>query len=459
MTYRNLILWKLAAALTIFMPACKKASDVTPGQTSSVTTPSTPSKPTTPPTHPITSYDYVIKTDESIVDASTLNLKAGAVVGIQGGTRGPLKLLNFQGAPGSPIIFINVGKVVIQGTPDNGYGITTRDCKYFKMTGTGSTSATYGIEVNGVHIGVSYDHFSSDFEVDHLEVHGTGFAGIMAKTDPQCGDDKTWRGNFTMSNVKFHDNYVHHTGSEGFYIGNSFYAGETKECGTLYPHDIVNLEVYDNYTAHTGAEGIQVGSAPTNCKVHDNKIENFGESPFANYQNNGLQIGGGTGGLCYNNIINTGAGNGLIMLGTGDNIAYNNIILNAAASGIFCDSRVTPGSNFQFINNTIINSGKYGVNLYSETIPMNTLINNVIINSSDVEFIHLRSDLVKLTATNNFTSNDVSQANFVNVSSGNYSPSANSPLNAKGVNMSRLGFSYDYFSKARGGSWSIGAIQ
>jgi hypothetical protein len=67
-----------------------------------------------------------------------------------------------------------------------------------------------------------------------------------------------------MSNVKFHDNYVHHTGSEGFYIGNSFYAGETKECGTLYPHDIVNLEVYDNYTAHTGAEGIQVGSAPTN---------------------------------------------------------------------------------------------------------------------------------------------------------------------------------------------------
>jgi len=459
MTYRNLILWKLAAALTIFMPACKKASDVSPEQNSTVTKPTTPSTPSKPTPPPITTYDYVIKTNEPIVDGSTLKLKAGAVVGIQGGTRGPLKLMNFQGAPGSPIIFINIGKVIIKGVDGNAYGITTRDCKYFKLTGTGSSSDSYGIEVDGEHIGVSLDHLSSDFEVDHLEVHGTGFAGIMAKTDPQCGDSKTWRNNFTMSNVKFHDNYVHNTGSEGFYIGNSFYSGESRDCGTLYPHDIVNLEVYNNHTAHTGAEGIQVGSAPVNCKVHNNKIENFGESPFAAYQNNGLQIGDGTGGLCYNNLINTGGGNGLIMLGTGDNIAYNNIILNAGAAGIFCDSRSTPGSNFRFINNTIINSGVYGVNLYSETIPMNTLINNVIINNSNVEFVHLRSDLVKVTRTNNFTSNNLSQANFINAGSLNYTPGGNSPLTGKGANMSSMGFSYDYFGKARGSSWSIGAVQ
>src|SRR5690606_8042497 len=128
-----------------------------------------------------------------------------------------------------------------------------------------------------------------------------------------------------------------------------------------YPHSIENVKVYNNITDKTGCEGIQVGCVLKGCEIYNNKVTNFGTDPFAPAQNNGIQIGEGTGGKCYNNLVKNGPGNGIICLGLGDNVVYNNLIINAGSNGIFCDERYTTGNFYKFINNTIVNPGADGV--------------------------------------------------------------------------------------------------
>ena len=100
-------------------------------------------------------------------------------------------------------------------------------------------------------MGLKLDGLSTNFEVDHIEVSNVSFAGIMAKTDPNC-DDATIRGNFTMYDVLLHDNYVHDTRGEGFYVGNSFWDGMERSCGIRLPHEIKGLKVYNNIVEDTG---------------------------------------------------------------------------------------------------------------------------------------------------------------------------------------------------------------
>src|SRR5690606_10319752 len=216
-------------------------------------------------------------------------------------------------------------------------------------------------KIDGGHIGFTIDKLSTNFEVNNMEVTNCGFAGIMAKTDPSC-DPATWRANFVMRDLSFHDNYVHHVKGEGFYIGNSFYnSGKSMSCGTVLPHSIRNVKVYNNKVSNTGCEGIQVGCVIEGLKIYQNTVETFGTDPFANFQDNGIQIGEGSGGLCYNNVVKNGPGNGIQVLGYGDNIIFNNVVANAGSFGIFCDERFTPGDGFTMVNNTIVNSGKDGI--------------------------------------------------------------------------------------------------
>jgi len=413
---------------------------------------------TTPP-KPIV-IAYTIKKSESTVDGSKLNLPAGSYVAIEAGQRGTLHLKNFEGAPGKPITFINAkgGQTVIKGS--GWWALKTSECKNIRITGTGSSSSKYGILIDGGHNSFSLQDLSTDFEVDHVEVKNSGFAGIMAKTDPNC-DSKTWRDNFTMRNISLHHNYIHDVGGEGFYIGNSFYAdGRSESCGKVYPHEIHGLKLYENITKNTGCEGIQVGCATKGCEIYNNSIDNYGTDPFANYQNNGLQLGAGTGGKCFNNKIVKGPGNGIIVNGIGGNLIYNNLIVDAGSLGIFCDERSHPIGGYSFINNTIVNSGSDGMRLYSDVVPMNDVINNIIINPKSGKYINT-SGGVKLNEKNNYTSMDVASAKFVNPSAGNYALSASSPAVNKGANTGSFGIYKDIIGKTRpsGATYDIGAYE
>jgi hypothetical protein len=408
----------------------------------------------------IVNCTYTVQPSEWEVDGA--NIPAGSTVCIPAGERGALLLKNFKGTTAAPIVIINKGgKVTFSALTTASYAFKTQNCQYFKILGSGAATIPYGFVVNGGNIGMTMDDLSSDFEIANVEVHSSGFAGIMAKTDPSC-DAATWRGHFTMRNIILHDNYVHQTGGEGFYVGNSFYEdGVSLSCGTVLPHDLVNVKIYKNITDSTGCEGIQVGGAISGCEIYNNSVKNPGLTPFANGQDNGIQIGEGTGGKCYNNLVSNAPGNGIIVLGLGDNLVFNNYILNSKAYGIFADSRYTPGSGFQFINNTIIASALGGIKLDSEIIPMNTIINNVIIQPAAVQSIIKKSSSVKLTASNNYTGTDVGICKFVNYSKNDFHLLSSSPLINAGANVTAYGVIFDYYSKERpsGTAFDIGGTE
>lgn len=322
-----------------------------------------------------------INTDD--VDANNLDIAPGDTVCIAPGNRTHLQLQHFEGAPGKPLVLINCGGLVEIENNFLGYGFSIQNSRYFKLTGTGDPGQEYGIKINGTQSGASgltIGNLSSDFEVEHLEITNAGFAGIMAKTDPSC-DESASRGNFYMNNVLIHDNYVHDVGGEGLYIGNSFYSGWNTTCDgaevTLYPHDIIGLRVYDNIVENIGWDGIQISCASQDTEIYGNSVLGYGLTG-ADAHTNGIQIGGGTTGKVYNNVIKDGNGNGIIALGLGDNLIFNNLIVRPGGYGVFCDSRVTiEGSEIAFINNTIIDPVEGGILNYSE-ITDNLYFNNII---------------------------------------------------------------------------------
>lgn len=240
-----------------------------------------------------------------------------------------------------PILFSGIDgankKVVIRGgsvtVPSNlSYGLKFDNCRNFRLTGT---------HVKGGNIGITCEKRSTDFEIDHCEVSGTGFAGIMAKDD---GEKRTDPNPFVMQNVSIHHNYLHDTGGEGVYIGNSSY---------LKGHDLKHVHVFKNTFKNTGLESIQLGNCIEGAKIYKNTIDNYG-TKNEKFQNNGVQVGEGTGGLCYRNVIRSGTGNGIIVLGIADNIIHGNVILYAGENGIYCDDRISLGTGFKFTGNIIV---------------------------------------------------------------------------------------------------------
>lgn len=413
--------------------------------------------------------DITIPISQTLIDGANNSILPGKVICLTAGTRKQLKIRNLTGTAANPIIIKNCGGVV-NISASYGYGIWVENSKYFKISGTGS-SDKYGINVttqdlNGS-VGVKLWLKSTNFEIDHLEVHHTGFCAIEAKSDPKC-DLSTNRGNFTMYDLSFHDNYIHNAGAEGMYVGFSFPNGYSNNSGckgtVLYPHNIVGCKIYNNKVINSDADGIQVSCVTSGFEMYNNEIINYGVNPFAAYQNSGIMIGGLTNGPIYNNLVQNGPGNGInINGGSGSNLVYNNVIVNAGDMGIFVDELpgiANNGGGYKFINNTIINAGIDGIRLNTELTPNNQVKNNIIINPGSGVFTRKQAN-VSVAESNNYYSNLISNVNFVNASTGNYTILNSSPAVNTGTNVSTLGIIKDKDGNARpsGSAYDIGAFE
>ncbi|HYC85186.1 MAG TPA: right-handed parallel beta-helix repeat-containing protein [Chryseosolibacter sp.] len=416
---------------------------------------------------------YVVpsSTGTAIVDGAALNLKPGSVICLSAANKYVNVLFrNLVGTGAEPIIITNCGgaaSVVATGKP---YAMKVESSKHFRIKG--GTGSTYGIKLIGGHMGLTLEKFSTIFEVNNIEVGNSGFAGIMAKTDPTC-DDATIRGNFVMQNLIFHDNYVHDTGGEGLYIGNSFYeTGMYREgCGYRLPHTIEGLKIYNNRIERSGWDAIQVGCAISGAHVYRNRIENYGYLNVT-YQNNGIQFSQGTRGICYRNLISKGPGIGINVVGFGDAFVHDNVILNAGTFGIFCDERNTrdlPG--FTIANNTIINPAQDGIRMYNEYVP-GVIYNNIIVNpGSFAKYVYPRTPndayvykinkYIPLTMSNNLLTTDILTVGFKDAANGNYRITESSPARDQGRDVSSLDIMFDYYglSRLRGTAYDIGATE
>ncbi|MEZ4439456.1 MAG: right-handed parallel beta-helix repeat-containing protein [Polyangiaceae bacterium] len=125
----------------------------------------------------------------------------------------------------------------------------------------------FDLDAPYLHMGIAVSD-ASDFEIEHIEVTRSGFAGIrLLNKTPEVARP--------MANVKLHDTYVHDVDGEGIYLG---WTGAPPS--NLMP----GLEVYDNRFIRTGNEALQVQNLGEGSHVHHNVMA----YAAMHWRNNGL---------------------------------------------------------------------------------------------------------------------------------------------------------------------------
>ena len=394
-------------------------------------------------------------------DGYQMAVQPGDTICIEAGRRPFLRLKNFKGTAEKPLTFINCGGKVSMGGPAVKDAILIMKSQHFRLTGSGDPQHKYGIhilETKAGSQGIAAIQFSTDFEIDHTEIEKTGFAGIMAKTDPHC-DRSADRGQFTMTNVKIHNNYIHHVSGEGIYLGNSFYTGTNVYCNSFHlPHELKGVRIYDNILEHTGWEAIQVGSAVEDCEIWGNQIRHYGTANKTG-QNNGIQLGLGTTGRLYNNLIKEGKGAAIVIQGIGDNYIYNNLIIAPGQEAFNINTRQPmPGKGIYIINNTVV-SAKQGV-LREHVNPAknNVFINNLLLDCS-ANWNGLKH-YTDWKLENNLLA-PLNSLEFTHSEYGNYLPARNSKAVGAGKDVSAYGIDVDHTNTPRpqGSGYDIGAFE
>jgi hypothetical protein len=460
---KNMMVFFLSIILVSFFGCSEEDQNITPVQS---TQDSATSADATLAPAACSTCTFVVPANMATIDGKVLGFKPGDVICFSAANKytTTITFKNIIGTADKPITITNCGGVVNLTVSNRPWNFKTSNSKYFRITG-GNVNGAYGLRISGsTSNGLVLCELSNNFEVDHIEVFNVGFAGIMAKTDPTC-DDATIRGNFTMRDVSFHDNYVHDTGGEGFYIGHTYYAGYKTSCGVRLPHLIENAKIYNNLVKNSGWDGIQLSCANKGAELYGNTVQNYATKNTAN-QNTGITLGAGTGGSCYGNFINGGHGNGIAAFGLADNLIHDNIIVNAGQMGIFCDERTDPGTGFKIINNTIVNPKTEGMRIYAELVPMNYVINNIIVNPGSYGSYGDGSYIMKLksaplTSYNNITTRNITDLKFVNAGAQNYRLGSGSPAIDKGYNINSYQIAKDFYNALRlkGTAYDVGASE
>ena len=308
------------------------------------------------------------------IDGNDLSYQPGDTICISSGTYAGILFTNLKGESDDYITIINCGgKVVISETSKS--GITFRNSKYIHLTGTGVSEYEFGIHIQDAQgpgaTGINLSNFSSDFEIDFIEIENTDFAGILGKTDPSCDWPATWRRNgYILKNVSIHDNYIHDTGGEGIYLGytGGFLVESNKTCDGefVFGHWLEDIKIYDNTLMRTGWDAIQVNLARKRAEIYGNNILSYG---LANrtFQKFAMSIAGGEYFIFNNYIINPEGGNGqgiqLLSALSGSKL-FNNLIINPNFHGIFIHNRHefdNQNIGYLLANNTIVRPRSSGI--------------------------------------------------------------------------------------------------
>ena len=410
------------------------------------------------------SCDHTLSPDQSYFDGIQMKVQPGDRVCFPAGARQQVRLKNFVGTASDPITFVNCGgQVTIKGNA--WYAIAIDQSAFFRITGSGDPDQPYGIKVSeSGTMGIQIGEYSTDFEVDHIEITNVGFAGVMAKTDPMC--ERPDLRDFVQKNTVLHDLYIHDISGEGMYIGYSWYpVREGVDCDgnltQLYPHRLEGVKIYNNILSNTGWDGIQVGCATQAVKIHNNIIKNYGTA-HKQYQDNGMQIGAGTTGKVYNNYIvdGMGEGSGLIVFGIGDNMFYNNVIANSGSYGVYLNDKGfdTSRQPYYFMNNTIVLSKAGGIRMSLVNSHNSLFVNNLIVDPTGQ---HLQGGDSHRTQENNILYNQVDQALFVNPALHDYRLKASSPAIDAGKNVAQYGITQGLagISRPQGLHYDVGAYE
>lgn len=432
--------------------------------------------------------NHVIDTNQNYFNG--IPHQAGDTFCIAPGTRGHLYFADLSGTEEEPIIIINNGGLV-DIISETGYGISISNCQHIKIIGTGSEEE-YGIHISDVSSGsgIKAGNLTSDIEISNIEISNTKYTGITAKSDPNCQFNSTLD-SFIMYNTHIHHNYIHDVGTEGMYIGHSFFTGVYLEsCDTtVQPHILDGVDIHDNIVERSGWDAIQLGCALYNARVHHNKIiEDSREERV--FQMSGIMVNPGSACDVYNNIIINGKGTGIALQGVGGQKVYNNLIINAGRGylddnqtsaqkfGIFCKYTLNMDSDSSFLicNNSIINPKSDGIRFQNKHTANNRFYNNIIVNPGAYNYYNENGNLsntgmdsymyfyypeIEFDTSNNILARSSKNLSFIDTLSHNYRLQSQSPLIDQGKNLIQYNIIFDLDNESRpyGTYYDIGAYE
>ena len=390
--------------------------------------------------------DHTVPLGVTSVDGDELGLEPGDRVCVTAGEREFLRFQHLTGTAEAPIVILNCGGLVRIHNTVHAYALVFEDdSRFFHLTGTGDPALTYGFEISAPDrepwpgVGLWLQGRSTNYEVDHVEVHDTGFAGVMSKTDPFC-DGSADQGSFTQRDVWFHHLYVHDTTGEGFYIGSTQSNGHTITCDDQQevhqPHFLEGIALTDSRVERTGWDGVQVGMARERCTVARNVIVDVGNEGV-DQQQQGLQIGSFSACEIAANVLVDGPTNGIFVLEADDTWVHDNVVSNFAGDGIYANVRDRfTGVSYRFHFNTIVNSGGAAMRVFGPTLGPSEARSNLAVGAGGG--ISAGGD-VSWTAEGNVTLASTALARFV--SGTDFHLEADSP--ARGAGVAVTGLEYD----------------
>ncbi len=407
-----------------------------------------------------------------------ITIKPGDKVCIKAGFYSNIYLRGIVGTPEKPITIINCGGLVQVGDSPS-WAISIANCRYFRLTGSGDPNIKYGLKVHWeggwTSTGIGVGDSCTDYEIDHYEAHNVS-NGFICKINPTDCEPGTWGQNWTIKNVSLHDNYVHGTVGEAFYIIHHAATWDVKDCSTgqtitVEPVRAQNIKIYNNIIDSAGWDGIQlVGTI--GAEIYNNRVTNFGLEK-RDGQDYGIILGGKSTGKVYNNFVANGHGPGMSLTGYNNNMAFNNLIANVGGKGITVDDRPMPNNEYinmqiYLFNNTIVNAD-YDIRILNGFGTMaggNKVYNNLLVAPRMGTVYGINPYLViaaglDTDSSHNLYFQNVADAGFVNPDALDFRLLPNSPAINAGMNLSGYGVinDLDGLSRPQGSSYDIGAYE
>lgn len=134
----------------------------------------------------------------------------------------------------------------------------------------------------------------TDLEIGGVTMEDGGSAAVKEKFD------SVYWPSVYFQNMMLHNAKIKGFGTEGCYLGNSFYMLRGLEAE--YKHSMPNAKIFRNHISQCGWDGLQLGMGDDNSEIHDNILEGNATAmkPAHGY---GMQVNSGFRGQIYNNVI------------------------------------------------------------------------------------------------------------------------------------------------------------